>query len=406
MFFSECSYTEIEPFINTFGKCNKATISKNDSLIFRKTISRLYKDIYNAYSNIDAFNVYYNNYPIVMPEIITETKFLDTEIQTFLNDNDKINQTHVSHHINNFKIDIFLNLFQINSNVNINQCIKYIITWLTLCVKYSSTKCIKSLKLHVFFTPFKKKLPSKLEQILGAKHVNSGVTNSCKIDGEIVVYREEDWFKVFIHETMHAFGFDFSNKSMIDVKHKMVKIFNVESDFLIYEAYSETWARILNCIFCGFKNLKNKKDEKSFIDNVNFCFELERMFSSFQCVKILDFMKCKYNELIESNKNDKIMGKFRENTNVLSYYVITSIFMNSYKEFIVWCDNNDVGIVSNVDFSNEKIFTFIESIHHYRNCETMNKLIGAMEQIYNESFNSKNESILGISTRMAIIYTT
>ena len=408
MFFSESSYTELDPFINAFGKCNKATINQTDSLIFRKTISRLYKDIYDAYSsiNIDEFNVDYNNYPIVMPEIITKTKFLDTEIHAFLTDTDnKIKQIHVSHNINNFKVDIFLNLFPSNKKVNINQCITYIITWLTLCSKYTSAKCIKSLTLYVFFTPFKKKLPGALEHTLGAKHVNSGVTNSCKIDGEIVVYREEEWFKVFIHETMHAFGFDFSNTSMVDVKNKMVKIFNIDSDFLIYEAYSETWARLLNCIFCGFKNLKNKKDEKSFIINVDFCFELERKFSSFMSVKILDFMKCKYIDLIESNKNDKMMGKYRENSNVLAYYVITSIFMNSYQEFVVWCDSNDLGIVGNVEFSNDKIYSFIEFIHKYRNCETMNKLIGVMEQIYNESFNINNESILGQSTRMTIIST-
>ena len=122
-------------------------------------------------------------------------------------------------------------------------------------------------------------------------------------------------------------------------------------------------------------------------------------------VKILDFMKCKYIDLIESNKNDKMMGKYRENSNVLAYYVITSIFMNSYQEFVVWCDSNDLGIVGNVEFSNDKIYSFIEFIHKYRNCETMNKLIGVMEQIYNESFNSNNESILGQSTRMTIIST-
>ena len=116
-------------------------------------------------------------------------------------------------------------------------------------------------------------------------------------------------------------------------------------------------------------------------------------------------MKCKYIDLIESNNNDKMMGKYRENSNVLAYYVITSIFMNSYQEFVVWCDSNDLGIVGNVEFSNDKIYSFIEFIHKYRNCETMNKLIGVMEQIYNESFNSNNESILGQSTRMTIIST-
>jgi len=406
MFFSKCSYEEIEPFINAFGKCNKTTINRNELTIFRKTISKLFNDIYDSYSNISTFKVNYNIYPHVMPKIITETKFLDNEIHSFLFNN-KINQIHVSHIINKFPIDIFLNLFEFNAKVNINQCIKYILTWLTICVKYSSKQCIKSMKLHVFFTPFIKTLPDNIEHILGAKHVNSGVTNACKTDGEIVVYREEEWFKVFIHETMHAFGFDFANESMINVKHKMVKIFNVESDFLIYEAYSETWARLINCAFCGFKNLKNKKDEKNFIINVDFCFELERKFSAFQCVKILDSMKFRYIDLIESNNvNSKISEKYREDSNVLAYYAISSIFMNSYQEFIIWCDNNDLGIVGDIDFSPDKINSLIDFIRRYKKCETMNTLIGAMEQIYNEIFDNNNtKSILGLSSRMTIIST-
>ena len=408
MFFSNCTYEEIEPFINAFGKCNKAKISLNELTLFRKTIINLFKDIYDSYSNINinisTIDVKYNNYPNVMPKIITETKFLDKEIHGFLINN-KINQIHVSHIINNFPIDIFLNVFEFNGKVNVNKYIKYILTWLTICFKYSSTHCIKSLKLHIFFTPFTKKLPDNLEHILGAKHVNSGVTNACKIDGEIVVYREEEWFKVLIHETMHAFGFDFSNDDMIDVKQRMVKIFNVKSDFLIYEAYSETWARLINCAFCGFKNLKNKKDEKNFIINVEFCFELERMFSAFQCVKILDFMKFRYTDLIESTGNSKILEKYIENSNVFAYYVISSIFMNSYQEFIVWCNNNDLGIVSHVDFSYDKINSLIEFIRQYRNCETMNKLISEMESIYTKLFDKSHKSILGLSTRMTIIST-
>ena len=406
MFFTKCSYDEMEPFINAFGKCNKTTINRNELTIFRKTISKLFNDIYDSYTNISTFHVNYRNYPNVMPKIITETEFLDKEIYSYLIKN-KINQIHVNHIINKFPIDIFLNVFDNTAKVNINQCIKYILTWLTICIKYSSKQCIKSIKLHVFFTPFIKTLPDNIENILGAKHVNSGVTNACKMDGEIVVYREEEWFKVFIHETMHAFGFDFANESMITVKHNMNEIFNVKSDFLIYEAYTETWARLINCAFCGFKNLKNKKDEKNFIINVDFCFELERKFSSFQCVKILDFMKFRYIDLIESNNgNSKISEKYKEDSNVLAYYAISSIFMNSYQEFIVWCDNNGLGIVGDIDFSPDKINSLIDFIRRYKKCETMNTLIDVMEHIYNDLFDSMNsKSILGPSSRMTIIST-
>ena len=58
---------------------------------------------------------------------------------------------------------------------------------------------IKNLYL---FTNHKKLLPSK-EIILNTSHVNSAYTYACRED-TMTIFRQEEWFKVFIHETFHC----------------------------------------------------------------------------------------------------------------------------------------------------------------------------------------------------------
>ena len=68
----------------------------------------------------------------------------------------------------------------------------------------------------------------------------------------------EEFFKVFLHECFHAFNMDFSTRPQLEVKKKLEKIFNVESEFNVYEAYCEFWATILNNAFISFKCPTNK----------------------------------------------------------------------------------------------------------------------------------------------------
>ena len=76
---------------------------------------------------------------------------------------------------------------------------------------YSPALCGKSIKIILFDTTLKKILPQSLIDILGAEHCNSAVTTTCSQKGDIIIYRREEWFKVFIHETFHLLCLDFAN---------------------------------------------------------------------------------------------------------------------------------------------------------------------------------------------------
>ena len=67
------------------------------------------------------------------------------------------------------------------------------------------------ISITFFFTPFLKKLTltnDKNKEILGPKNVNSGFNYTCLSSGSIIIYRKEDFFKVFVHESIHGYGID------------------------------------------------------------------------------------------------------------------------------------------------------------------------------------------------------
>ena len=121
-------------------------------------------------------------------------------------------------------------------------------------------------------------------------NVNTAFTTTCPSDSEIVVFRKEEWFKAFMHETIHNFGLDFSNMNNEMVNTYILDIFKVRSKVNLFEAYTEFWAEIMNALFCSFFLLKDKNNISEFLSNSEFFLNFERTYSFFQLIKILDFM--------------------------------------------------------------------------------------------------------------------
>lgn len=167
---------------------------------------------------------------------------------------------------------------------------KYMLVWLYIINKHSSQNCAENLTIFVYHTSLYKMLPKNNIDILGEEHVNTAFTATCPRKSEIIVFRKEEWFKVFMHETFHNFGLDFSDMNN-DVCNKIIlSIFPVETDVNLYEAYTEFWARIMNSLFCSYILLKDKRNLKQFLKNTEFFINIEIIYSYFQTVKVLDFM--------------------------------------------------------------------------------------------------------------------
>ncbi|NDC89366.1 MAG: hypothetical protein EB075_11300, partial [Bacteroidetes bacterium] len=65
------------------------------------------------------------------------------------------------------------------------------------------------------FDARRKRVRDDVSRTIRARDVNGGYTYPCQKNGTIVVYRTEDAMKVFIHETVHLFGYDGDGKITI-----------------------------------------------------------------------------------------------------------------------------------------------------------------------------------------------
>jgi hypothetical protein len=219
--------------------------------------------------------------------------------------------------------------------------------WIYILSSYASKKCSNSLAVYLYFTSLEKSLPSSNIEVLNELNVNTAFTTTCPVNSEIVVFRKEEWFKVFIHETFHNFGLDFSDMNNSNAHKCILDIFKVESNVNLYESYTEFWAEIMNALFCSFYILKNKRDINQFLSNSEFFINFERTYSYFQLVKALDFMGLTYKDLFSNVERSKVLREnmYKEKTNVLSYYVIKAVLMNNYQGFLFWCKTNNPSLI-------------------------------------------------------------
>jgi len=236
----------------------------------------------------------------------------------------------------------------------INQYVRQCLVWLYIAQKTAKKNQCNTAPLLIYLlrSPLLKMLPSKSTvskdiTTIDWVNANTAFTMVCNepnktktsIVREIVIYRKEEWFKVFIHETFHNYGFDFSNASndLIQYGTSFVlnKLYPVKSDVNLYEAYTECWARI---IFVVFSSLHIKSSDDEFLTSVKQRLNEEIAFSFFQAAKVLEYMNINsYEQLIRGQA--KI--EYKENTSILAYYVITLVLFANYPAFIAWCYQNN-----------------------------------------------------------------
>ena len=324
-------------------------------------ISELYHHILNAYNYLSQLKqtqgTHFYNITVkkihTPSQIIRPTKFnsnsFPKEIRKHI---DELSVTELCYHFSllNRNVKLYFIVEEANVELKIDEYNSYvdaIIMWLYVLTEYASKPCASNLVVYFYFTSLEKHLPNSTIEILNENNVNTAFTTTCPKDSEIVVYRKEEWFKVFIHESIHNFAIDFSDMDNSACNRLILRIFPVESDVNLYESYTEFWAEIMNALFCSFFLLKEKTNMEEFLSHSEFFINFERRYSFFQLVKTLRFMGLTYTNLYSKDVNSTIMRNtlYKENTNVLSYYVIKTILLNNYQGFLFWCKKNNTSLL-------------------------------------------------------------
>lgn len=336
--------------------------SKNKHLNYVKQTNKTNTILKELYSEIiEAYNFCRKNidYKPSIKKILTATQItkpLNFNSKSFpeivRNHIDESMMSEISFSFSLYDRNIKVHFIVENDNVELdislyNRYMESITMWLYMLNIYGSKECANTLTIYFYFTSLEKSLPNSNIHILDEINVNTAFTTTCLKDSEIVVFRKEEWFKVFIHETFHNFGLDFSMMNNDEVNSCILDIFKVYSQVNGFEAYTEFWAEIMNSLFCSFHSIKNKNDINEFLSNSEFYINFERTYSFFQLVKTLDFMGLSYKDLY-SNSNRSIIVRenlYKENTNVLSYYIIKCVLMNNYQGFLTWCSKNNLSLL-------------------------------------------------------------
>jgi hypothetical protein len=195
-------------------------------------------------------------------------------------------------------------------------------------------------KFECWHSMEKKKLSKNKKKTIGPEQVNTGVTliPYTSNDSEVNLFRHEEMHKVIIHESLHATKSDFSMYES-DVESKIIKWifkhFKIPDNtiILINESYAELWGIILNTIITA-----HHVNPSELLCTIKFFVSLEKLFSCFQCAKILHYFEFdNFNDFYNPNgwsENDKLNTKYNQTSSIFSYYFLKAALLYNVQFFL------------------------------------------------------------------------
>ncbi len=285
-----------------------------DTMELYKTFFDLFK---NSELNIRNINIKHNLFQeITNYDMIPKPKnfnHIPLIIRTYIKKNSKYCIKY-NYNILNHKINIFFITKEFIIK-EYDEIVYLMLFYLYTILSYIDTKYAKTLNIYLYLTSLKKFIKSK-------KNITfSGFTKSCKIISNITIFRKEEIIKVFIHELFHVFNLDASCKIFPRKK----SCFGLSS-IKIFEAYSETWSKIINSMLCSYF-LIPIRNFKNFCNTTDLFIKNEIIHNIFQAKKFLALHNIEY-KAIESIKDEY-------NNN--SYYIVSLIMLIDYNNFVSWC---------------------------------------------------------------------
>jgi hypothetical protein len=210
--------------------------------------------------------------------------------------------------------------------------------WFELISPYASATCTQhSLEVYFYMTRLEKQLPRVARETMNMNHVNTAFTYTCRSQNEIVVFRKEEWLKVLMHESFHTFGLDFSEMDNARchrrIRANLFRDTQMASKINVYEAYAECWAEVWNLAFSVFFQ-ERTASPATFVQEASYRLQVEQLYTCFQLVKTLGFMGFTYDSLCD-NRSAPV---FKEDTNVLSYFILKAILLVNATSFFHWCN--------------------------------------------------------------------
>lgn len=359
--YSKKMFSFYKPILKTLEKESKTgqyfSIKKNSIMRNFLTYIFLQFNVYNKF--INTLNITNSRSVNLSPsekinaiikEHLSKSKYIDTAIITYISNN--INNCKIITYENTIHNKKFVLNFIIYDKININNLdniVKNMLLFLQILIKISKNlnnkinKCSNDgISITFFLTPFLKKLnitkdknSNNAKEILGPQNVNSGFNYTCLTSGSIFIYRKEDFFKVFVHESVHGYGIDTALHSNFNSNinyNKFLDLFAFANKHTtsvgINESLTEFWTSLLYLCIASYQDSKNLHN---FIYNFERLYKLELVHALYQICKILDYNGLTYNTFIN---NTTLNAKYRENTHIFSYFIVKTLMLINHEHML------------------------------------------------------------------------
>lgn len=154
--------------------------------------------------------------------------------------------------------------------------------------------------------------------------INSALGDVCHKDGEIWIYRRDEWRFLLIHELIHVL--------CLDINYTIPKqnIFQIKSEFYINEAYTDFLATNIHACYQSYK-VSNSNDE--YILYAESILMFDAYFAQHQAKVMLDSLNMHAMDVFVENN-------WVESTNVFAYYVLRAVLFSRIRETRenIWSD--------------------------------------------------------------------
>lgn len=326
---------QLQKYIKGFDKINIRELTITRSNILKQFLIKINEAYYNKFSCLQQLYSYTH---------VSYQNHLFSSIPNLIKN--EIISKYRNYYKFSYKIGIKTVVYHIHDKTHlqvetINDMLLKMNMWLLIAFEAANNHCSDVLDVYIFLTDYKKKLPD-FQKPIERVNANTAFTTSCSSHNEIFIYRREEWFKVFIHETFHALGLDFSNMNVSKCDSRINRLFSTNiKDLRLYESYCETWSNIFNSLFISFFQTKSKVNYDFMLKRFHKIYSNEVLFSINQMILILHKQNLNYSDMVSNKKSIS----YQENTNAFSYYIIKTILLFHINDFITWNVKHNSNII-------------------------------------------------------------
>ena len=253
--------------------------------------------------------------------------------------------------------------------------------------------------------------------ILGPDNVNSGL--SIPDIRHIKIWREEELNKVLTHELIHTYKLDKAIYNTNEVNDYIRTILNISPlyEINVNEAYTEGLTTILNTIFIMIDDKINNINTQSQYKKYKSILNTELDLSINQKAKILHYNG--YNNINElfiqpvkninnmnniDNINNNKQHKWKQKTNVLSYYLIKTALLNNLNDFIKFLKSTNCFKVTNQNIPQFKLLLnkSLRNKNFIKKVNTKMRNINRKTHLRNTNINTNTKLKQKSSLRMTV----